>query len=58
MCQEQGEFRKLLQELRNRFKIYFMMSVAQSDKMLKAHNKTNRPNYTDPVDPEQQLAVW
>lgn len=39
MCQEQGEFHKLLLELRNRFKIYFMMTAAQFDKMLKAHNK-------------------
>lgn len=58
ICQEPGEFHKQILELRNHFKIHFMMSAAQSDKILKAHSKTKWPNYHNPVDPEQQLAVW
>ena len=38
-CQEQGRIHKLMLELRICFKIYFMMSAARSDKMLKARSK-------------------
>lgn len=34
-----------------------MMSPARIDKMHKAHSQMNRPNYHEPVNTEQQLAV-